>query len=176
MKKVVLLILLLLVAFAVWCTLAYNRIIRADENVSAAWGKVENVCRRRTDMLPSKLAMVRRAGYSSDTLAAVVSAREAAAICAVADLSEEETARYRSVQDALDKALDDLSLAVSFRPEEQSGGECREALASLEGIGEKIYTAGSLFNDASSEYNTLVRTFPGNLLAAVFKFGLKGSF
>jgi LemA protein len=37
----------------IWPVSLYNKMVRADEQVSQSWGQVENVYQRRADLIPN---------------------------------------------------------------------------------------------------------------------------
>ena len=51
-----------LLALFFWAKSSYNGLVRADEQVSAAWAQVENVYQRRADLIPNLVATVK--GYA----------------------------------------------------------------------------------------------------------------
>ena len=60
----------------IWGVRINNRMITAEEGVSAAWAQVENVYQRRMDLIPNLVSTVKGAAdFEKGTLEAVIDAR-----------------------------------------------------------------------------------------------------
>ena len=85
-----------------------NRLVTADENVQKAWSQVENVYKRRMDLIPQLVATVQGAAdYEKSVLTEVTNARAGVEQTKVdpSQLSEEQIAAYQKAQDNLSKAV-----------------------------------------------------------------------
>jgi len=72
-------VLLLLVATAVWLLIAYNRLVRRRNQVQASFAHVDVQLKRRHDLIPQLVETVRGyAGHERSTLEAVIAARAGA--------------------------------------------------------------------------------------------------
>ena len=180
-KGLVTLIVAAVVAIAafVWVKNGYNRMVVSDENVQAAWSQVENVYQRRADLIPNLVATVKGyAEHESATLENVTAARAKATQVSVnpEDLTEENIARYNEAQGELSSALGRLLMITENYPELKANQNFLELQAQLEGTENRITTERMKFNEAAKSYNTLIRTFPENIIASVFGFEKKGYF
>ncbi|MDH5172396.1 MAG: LemA family protein, partial [Gammaproteobacteria bacterium] len=73
------LLLLLGVALAATIIQLYNRLVKDRNQVSAAWADIDVQLKRRHDLVPTLVAVVKgHAGYEKGTLEAVVEARNRA--------------------------------------------------------------------------------------------------
>ena len=151
----------------------------SDENVQAAWSQVENVYQRRADLIPNLVATVKGyAAHEAQTLENVVAARAKATQVTVdpADLTPEALAKYNAAQGELSAALGKLLMITESYPDLKANQNFLELQAQLEGTENRITTERMKFNETAKGYNTLIRTFPNNILASVFNFEKKGYF
>lgn len=163
----------------IWTKNAYNGLVRFDEQVSAAWSQVENVYQRRADLIPNLVATVK--GYASheqETLEGVISARSKATQITVdpANLSASEIARFQEAQGELGSALGRLLMITENYPDLKANQNFRDLQAQLEGTENRIATERMKYNETAKSYNTMVRSFPKNIIASIFNFEPKGYF
>lgn len=163
----------------IWVKNGYNKMVVSDENVQTAWSQVENVYQRRADLIPNLVATVKGyAAHEAQTLENVVAARAKATQVTVdpADLTPEALAKYNAAQGELSAALGKLLMITESYPDLKANQNFLELQAQLEGTENRITTERMKFNETAKGYNTLIRTFPNNILASVFNFEKKGYF
>ena len=163
----------------IWVKNGYNKMVVSDENVQAAWSQVENVYQRRADLIPNLVATVKGyAAHEAQTLETVVAARAKATQVTVdpSYLTPEALAKYNAAQGELSAALGKLLMITENYPDLKANQNFLELQAQLEGTENRITTERMKFNDTAKSYNTLIRTFPNNILASVFNFEKKGYF
>ena len=162
-----------------WVKGAYNGLVKADEQVSAAWAQVENVYQRRADLIPNLVATVKGyAEHESSTLESVMAARARATQMTVdaSDLNAESIAEYQDAQGELSQALGRLLMITENYPDLKANQNFRDLQAQLEGTENRIATERMKFNETARAYNTMVRSFPKNIIASMFNFDTKGYF
>ena len=162
-----------------WAQNAFNRMVTAEEGVSAAWSQVENVYQRRADLIPNLVATVKGyAEHESRTLENVIAARSKATQVTVdpENLSAEDIARFNQAQGELSSALGRLLMITENYPDLMANKNFSELQAQLEGTENRIATERMKFNEAARSYNTLIRRFPSNIIASMFGFEKKGYF
>lgn len=162
-----------------WAQNAFNRMVTAEEGVSAAWSQVENVYQRRVDLIPNLVATVKGyAEHESRTLENVIAARSKATQVTVdpENLSAEDIARFNQAQGELSSALGRLLMITENYPDLKANKNFSELQAQLEGTENRIATERMKFNEAARSYNTLIRRFPSNIIASMFGFEKKGYF
>ena len=162
-----------------WFQGNYNKMVKMDEGVQAAWSQVENVYQRRADLIPNLVATVK--GYASheqQTLEGVISARSKATQITVnpEDLTSEQLAKYQKAQGELGSALGKLLAITENYPDLKANTNFLELQAQLEGTENRIAVERKKFNDAAREYNTTIRQFPKNIVAGMFGFEKKPYF
>ncbi|MBQ5639840.1 MAG: LemA family protein [Bacteroidales bacterium] len=162
-----------------WVKGVYNKMVVADEGVSAAWSQVENVYQRRADLIPNLVATVKGyAEHESSTLEGVIAARARATQITVdpSELDPEDIAEFQKAQGELSSALGRLMMLQESYPELKANENFRDLQAQLEGTENRITTERMKYNESARSYNTLVRSFPNNILASMFNFEKKGYF
>lgn len=162
-----------------WFQGNYNKMVKMDEGVQAAWSQVENVYQRRADLIPNLVATVK--GYASheqQTLEGVISARSKATQITVnpEDLTSEQLAKYQKAQGELGSALGKLLAITENYPDLKANTNFLELQAQLEGTENRIAVERKKFNEAARVYNTTIRQFPKNIVAGMFGFEKKPYF
>ena len=179
MKKGLVIAIVVIAAIAIWAVSGYNGLVSQEENVKSAWSQVENVYQRRLDLIPNLVATVKGyAAHEQETLESVVAARSKATQITVDpdQLTEENIAAFQEAQGEIGAALSRLIAISENYPDLKASQNFRDLQAQLEGTENRITTERMKFNEASRAYNTMVRSFPRNIIASMFGFGTKGYF
>ena len=185
MKKglITILVIAVLAPFALiaffWVKGVYNSMVASDEAVGAAWSQVENVYQRRADLIPNLVATVKGyATHEQETLEGVIEARSKATQVTVdpSDLSEEAIEKFQQAQGQLGSALGRLLALSESYPDLKANQNFLELQAQIEGTENRIATERMKYNETARKYNTMVRSFPKNIIASMFDFETKGYF
>ena len=180
-KKLGGLVILLIIAaiLVMWGIKTNNKMVAAEENVSKAWGNVENAYQRRADLIPNLVETVKGvAEYEKSTLEAVIEARAIATQTTLdaSDLTEENMASFQAAQDNLSQTLGRLMVVLERYPELQATQNFRELQAQLEGTENRIAVERNKFNEAVQPYNSMIRKFPASIVAKIAGFDKKAYF
>jgi LemA protein len=159
----------------------YNKMVRAEENVSAQWGQVQNVYQRRFDLIPNLVATVQGyAAHESGVLTQVTEARASAGgVMNVSDevLNDPEAfARFQQAQNDLGSALQRLLVVTENYPELKANENFMALQDQLEGSENRITVERQRFNEAVREYNSMIRMFPASIIANMNGFEQKTYF
>ena len=182
MKKssIIIIILAALAVILLWGVSVNNRLVTEEENVQKAWSQVENVYRRRMDLIPQLVNTVKGAAdFERKTLTEVINARANADKVTVdpSNLNEENIAAFQQAQDQLSKAVaNTIKVTVERYPELTATQGFRDLQAQLEGTENRIAVERGKFNEAVQTYNTKLRRFPNNIIAGICGFEKKGYF
>ncbi|MCR4659478.1 MAG: LemA family protein [Bacteroidales bacterium] len=182
MKKtsVIVIVLAVVALLALWFVRVNNRLVSYEENTSKAWAQVENVYKRRMDLIPQLVSTVQgAANYERATLQGVIDARSHASQTTVdpSTLSEESIKAYQAAQDQLTSALSRaITITVERYPELTATQGFRDLQTQLEGTENRIAVERSKFNETVQQYNTMLRRFPNNIVASICGFEKKGYF
>ena len=162
-----------------WFQGNYNRMVKMDEGVQAAWSQVENVYQRRADLIPNLVATVKGyAEHEQQTLEGVVSARSKATQITVdaENLTPDELAKYQKAQGELGAALGKLLAITENYPELKANENFLSLQSQLEGTENRIAVERKKYNETARNYNTEIRQFPKNIVAGMFGFEKKPYF
>lgn len=182
MKKtgIIIAILAVVAGIVLWGIGVNNRLVSADENVQQAWAQVENVYKRRMDLIPQLVATVQGAAdYEKSVLTEVTNARAGVEQTKVdpTQLSEEQIKAYQKAQDNLSKAVaNTIKVTVERYPELTATQGFRDLQTQLEGTENRITVERGKFNEAVQKYNTQLRRFPNSIIASIAGFEKKGYF
>jgi LemA protein len=158
----------------------YNRIQQQDEAVKAAWSEVLNQYQRRADLVPNLVNTVK--GFAAQEQKVLIGVTEARAkvgtIQATPELVNDAEAfkKFQAAQGELTQALKSLIAVTENYPQLKSDANFRDLQAQLEGTENRITVARNRYIQAVQEYNTLIRQFPTNLTAMMFKYPVKQNF
>ncbi|MCB1168751.1 MAG: LemA family protein [Leptospiraceae bacterium] len=178
-KKSILGVLLLTLLFT-GTNCGYNDIQSKDEQVKAAWAEVLSQYKRRADLIPQLVKVVKAfAIQEKEVLVSVIEARsKATSIQATPELVNDPQAfnKFQQAQGEMSQALSRLMVTVERYPELKSDQNFRDLQAQIEGTENRITVARKRFIDAVQDYNTTIRQFPTNLTAKVFGYQTKETF
>jgi LemA protein len=158
----------------------YNRIQQQDEAVKAAWSEVINQYQRRADLVPNLVNTVK--GFAAQEQKVLLGVTEARArvgsIQATPELINDPAAfqKFQAAQGQLSQALKSLIAVSENYPQLKSDANFRDLQAQLEGTENRITVARNRYIQAVEQYNVLIRSFPTNLTAMLFKYPVKQNF
>jgi len=158
----------------------YNRIQQQDEGVKAAWSEVINQYQRRADLVPNLVNTVK--GFAAQEQKVLIGVTEARAkvgsIQATPELVNDPAAfkKFQAAQGELSQALKSLLAVTENYPQLKSDANFLDLQSQLEGTENRITVARNRYIQAVQDYNTLIRTFPNNLTAMLFKYQIKPNF
>lgn len=178
--KTLRLLAVLWVAATVLSGCGYNQIQINDEKVTAGWAEVLNQYKRRADLIPNLVKVVK--GYADHEKEVLTEVTEARANVAGMKVTPElvndpaAMAKFQQAQAGLSGALSRLMVVVERYPNLKADANFRDLQAQLEGTENRITVARNRYIETVQEYNVSVRTFPNNLTAMVFGYEPKASF
>ncbi|MDR1931008.1 MAG: LemA family protein [Treponema sp.] len=167
MKKVVP-VLIVIAAAAIVIGVFYvgtrNSLIRADENIGAAWSEIDNQLQRRSDLIPNFVNTVK--GYAAHEEQLFTEIARARAQLAGGGTVEEKAAGYNAMESALSRLL----VIVEQYPELKADANFTALQDELAGTENRIAVARNRYNGEVRAFNTRIRTFPGSLFAGGLGF------
>lgn len=166
----------------------YNRLVPLEQEVDAAWAKVEVQYQRRLDLIPNLVETVKGyASHESNTLESVTRARAglsdayntADSLRNAASVPGNTAAfeSYNAAQSSLNRALSIYVNAVhEAYPDLKANTNFMNLQTQLEGTENRIATERGRYTDVVKQYNTSLRRFPRNIFAGIFGFSPKPQF
>lgn len=179
MKKFFIIIVSLIVAVIFMIYTSYNGMVLRNENVKAAWAKVETQYQRRGDLIDNLVNTVKGyADFEKSTLTEVIEARSQATKISLDanDLTPENIALYQKAQSQLSGSLSKLLVTVEQYPNLKANEGFLKLQDELAGTENRIAVARDNFNETAKIYNIYVQTFPRKIIASMFNFYPKGYF
>ena len=140
-----------------------SSIPKAKNEVEATFAEVQNQYKRRADLIPNLVQVVKGyAAHEQETLTAVVEARNKAAQTGVdpAKLDASALAEYQKAQGSLGAALGRLMVVVERYPDLKADRNFRDLQAQLEGTENRITIARQRHIEAIKEFNDLITSPP----------------
>ncbi|RLA03941.1 MAG: LemA family protein [Gammaproteobacteria bacterium] len=143
----------------------------ALNEVEAAWSEVLNQYKRRSDLIPNLVNVVK--GYAShekETLQAVVEARAKATQTQVPSdqLTPEAMNKFSQAQAGLGSALSRLMVVVERYPELKANENFRDLQVQIEGTENRITVARNRYIQSVKGFNNLVTVPPTSWYNSLF--------
>lgn len=142
----------------------YNKLVRLHEQVPAAWSQVENVLQRRNDLIPNLVQTVK--GYAAHEQKVFGDIAEALKSFNRATTIQDKIAANDSISGLLSRLL---AVSVQY-PNLKANENFNRLQDELAGTENRIAVERMRFNDTVQAYNSLVKTFPTNLIARLGGF------
>lgn len=144
--------------------MTYNRIVRLHEQVPAAWSQVENVLQRRNDLIPNLVETVK--GYAKHEQTVFGDIAKALQSFNRATTIQDKIAANDTISGLLSRIL---AVSVQY-PNLKANENFNRLQDELAGTENRIAVERMRFNETVQAYNTLVKTFPTNLIARLGGF------
>jgi LemA protein len=156
------------VLFAIFLVVLYNKLVRLRQNVREAWSAIETELRRRYDLIPNLVETVKGyAGHEKETLERVIAARNAA--ISNNGTPEEQAQSEKQLSGALRQVF---ALSEAY-PDLKANTNFNQLQAQLEETENRLGQSRRFYNANVRELNTAVESFPSVLIAN--SFGFKGA-
>jgi LemA protein len=158
------LLLLLGVVLTTTLILLYNRLVKDRNQVSAAWADIDVQLKRRHDLVPQLVTVVKAyADYEQATLVAVTELR-----------ARSDAARHlpekAACEDAIEAGVQKLVVLAEDYPELKADQNFRKLQSELTEVEDYLQYARRFYNGAVRIFNTRVQSFPHLLLARPLGF------
>jgi LemA protein len=148
----------------------YNRLISLNRRADGAWSDIDVQLKRRWDLIPSLVEAVKGyARHESGTLEGVVEARSRA-------VQAGSPAQRGESERGLSGAVSRLFAVAEAYPELKASQNFQELQKSLVDVENNVQYARRYYNAVVRDLNTLVQSFPSNLVASATGFGERGFF
>lgn len=158
-------IILAIVAIIVIAFIAiYNKLVTARQRVKNGWGQIDVQLQRRFDLIPNLVDTVK--GYMAHESSVLEKVTELRTSWANAKTVAEKMEISNQLSDTL-KTIMAVSENYPDLKANQNFMSLQEELTNTEN---KISYSRQFYNDTVTRYNTILETFPSNLVASMFHF------
>lgn len=164
-------ILIIVGIVVVWAVYVFNKFISLRNRAEEAWADIEVQLKRRYDLIPNLVNTVK--GYATHESAAfenVTKARSAAMGAGGANPA------HAQAENMLSGALKSLFAVAEAYPDLKANQNFMELQRELSDTENKIQAARRFYNSNVRDLNTGIESFPGNLIASIFRFAKKEFF
>ncbi|UJS27140.1 LemA family protein [Macrococcoides canis] len=148
----------------------YNKLVDLDTEVGKYEAKIDTQLQRRLDLIPNLVETVK--GYAKHEEKVFKDVSDARAKLAGANTMEEKAEANAQVSSALGRLIAIQENYPELKADTQFTG-LRDELAGTEN---RIAVARNDYNDIVTEYNKVVKRFPGSIVAGLFGFEKKEFF
>lgn len=157
-------ILAILVIVAVWAISIYNRLIKGKNLVDEGWSNIDVQLKQRANLIPNLVNTVK--GYvthEKDLLTQVTQLRNQS-------LNASTVAEQGQAENALTQTLGRLFAVAEAYPDLKANQQFLDVQQQLSQLEEKIQMARRYYNGTVRSLNTLIESFPSNIVAGRFNF------
>lgn len=150
-----------------------NTAITKQENARLTWSNVESSYQRRNDLITNLVKTVQGAAdFERGTLTDVIEARSRATGITIdpSNITPEQMQQFQQAQGEVSSALSRLLVTVERYPDIKANQNFLQLQSQLEGTENRINVARNRYNEAVTDYNTYIRTFPNSIFAGWFGF------
>ena len=146
------------------CVSTYNNLVDMEEDVNLAFANVQSVMQSRIEKIPDLVKVADEAAEHLETIYADIADGRSA--LSAASTPEELDAANAQITENINQFL----AVVENYPTITASEQYTSLMDSIEGAANRINVAREDYNAAVSQYNRVVRRFPGSLLAGIFGF------
>lgn len=151
----------LLVLFVV---VIYNKLVNLRNTAQSSWSDIDVQLKKRYDLVPNLVETVK--GYASHEKAVFEKVTEARSMATKASSPEEKARTENVFRDTL-KSL--FAVAEAY-PELKANTNFIQLQSQLKELEDNIESARRYYNAVVRDLNTLIESFPSNVIASSFKF------
>jgi LemA protein len=164
MNKTRWIVLAVVVVVALYAWSGYNSFVSKNEAIDGQWAQVETQYQRRFELIPNLVESVKGAmAQEQEVFGNLAEARTRYS----GALSAEEKAQAAG---QVESALGRLLVVMEAYPQLKSIEAVQTLMSQLEGAENRVSVERGRYNDAVRFFNASVKTFPNNILAAIFSF------
>ncbi len=164
-------IVIILVVVVLYAVYAYNSFVRTENLVKNAFHNIDVMLKKRYDLIPQLVKTVKGImKHERETLESLVELRTAA--------KEKSTNRDEEVtlNNEISKKLEQIQIAVEAYPELKSNENMLQLQETLVDVEDNLSASRRSYNANVARYNTLLKSFPSNIVGGIFGYREKTGF
>jgi LemA protein len=147
-----------------WFVGTYNKLVSAKNAADNSWSDIDVQLKRRYDLIPNMVESVKGyAQHEKGVFENVAAARSAA-------MNAKTPAEHAAAENALSGTLKTLFAVAENYPELKASENFMRLQTELRDAEDKIEAARRFYNANVRDWNTLIQSFPTNVIASLLKF------
>lgn len=154
-----------------WAVFAFNRFITLRNRAEEAWADIEVQLKRRYDLIPNLVNTVK--GYATHESSAFENVTKARSMAMGAS---GPTEAHAQAENMLTGALKSIFALAEAYPDLKANQNFLALQNELSDTENKIQASRRFYNANVRDLNTGIESFPGNLIAGMFRFAKKEFF
>lgn len=154
----------IVLVLVLWGVMAYNGLVRIQQELKSAWSQIDVQLKRRHDLIPNLVEAVK--GYIAherQTLENVTKARQQA-------IDASGLADKAAAENFLTQSLRSLFAVVERYPDLKANQNVMALQEELTSTENRISFARQFYNDQAARFNTAIQSVPTNVIAGVGGF------
>ncbi|MGC9048855.1 MAG: LemA family protein [Patescibacteria group bacterium] len=163
-SQIFLVIFAILVLLVLWIIGTYNRLVKFRNRAKEAWADIDVQLKRRYDLIPNLIEIVK--GYAIHEKEVFEKITEARARAMEAKTIEEKG----RAENFLSNTLKTLFAVAESYPDLKASVNFLELQRELVDTEDKIQAARRFYNGNVRDLNTMIESFPANLIASALGF------
>ena len=155
----------IIIAFIlIWLVYIYNRFIKQKNIVKEAWSGIDVQLKRRYDLIPNLVDTVKGySGYEKELMQDITELR-------AKSMQLNSPGEKVKPESDLSGRLKTLLAVAENYPDLKASSSFLNLQQQLTEVEDQIQYARRYYNGAVRDYNTLIQSFPANILASAFGF------
>ena len=158
------------VVILLWVMFAYNKFVSLVNRTDEAWSDIDVQLKRRYDLIPNLVNTVK--GYATHEKEAFENVTKARSMAMGAQSVED----HAKAENMLTGALKSMFALAEAYPDLKANQNFLALQQELSDTENKIQSARRFYNGNVRDLNTGIQSFPGNIIAGMFKFAKRTFF
>ena len=160
----------------VWAAVTYNRLVSLNRRAGEAWSGISVQLKRRHDLIPNLVDVVRAYAAHERDLFAEIAALRSSGANATDGAAEGPSAGLASSEGRVDGALRRLFAVSESYPDLKADGSFLRLQQSLSDVEDHLQMARRYYNGTVRNYMILHESFPSLCIARMFSFARREYF
>lgn len=169
--EILVLLLATLLGYGIWL---YNRLVHDRNGVLSAWSDIDVQLKRRHELIPKLIDAVK--AYTQYEQATQVRVTELRSLGEQAKIAGNNPGSVSEAERKLTQGLRGLLLLAEDYPDLKASDQFSSLQSDISEVERDIQFARRYYNGAVKAYNVRVESFPGNLVAGLFRFRIADYF
>jgi LemA protein len=160
----ILIILIILAILVIAVVSIYNKLVRLRNTVRSSWSDIDVQMKKRFDLVPNLVETVKGyAAHEKSVFQKVTQARSMA-------MQATSPAEMAKAENMLRDTLKSLFAVAEAYPDLKANANFLQLQSQLQELENSIESARRYYNAVVRDFNTLIESFPSNLIASQFSF------